>query len=420
MKLKLPKKPYKGIKIYCNLCKKDNPSCKHFDRHTYRMRLHVPGTKNSTKVRVLESRDYDGAVEEAIEFKREMIACNYVSAIVTPEGNDYSLADAILKYLQYLDGEHEYAHLKKEVSKGHKDECVRFCELFANNVKEVKDIFKMRVIDTSQNDVARFYLWAEKHYAAKTFNKCMAALKAFYQFLIDVEGLEMKNPFRTYVAKHVIVDDIETLTQDEFNGIIDAIEKCSPYMVLKTGNRKTMHQPYLKDAFKLFLLTGGRREEIVDLKWSDIYTSVQGVKFFKIANLKVKRSSKGKSNNKIPFKYLPINSDLFDFLKEQGYEKNKNTNNYILHPDRQVTSKTIMDNLSKAFTHYRIEAGIKKSISFNNLRKTYLTWVRAVMQKDTGVLSSHATEAVIEKHYIDPKILSVIEKGALEIKVFGT
>lgn len=47
-----------------------------------------------------------------------------------------------------------------------------------------------------------------------------------------------------------------------------------------------MKFPYLKEGFKLFLLTGGRREEIVDLKWVDIYQSENGTYFFMISKKK--------------------------------------------------------------------------------------------------------------------------------------
>lgn len=45
--------------------------------------------------------------------------------------------------------------------------------------------------------------------------------------------------------------------------------------------------------------------------------------------------------------------------------------------------------------------------------------VYQVMQKETGVLTSHSTTKVLESYYIDPQILSVVEKGAIEIKIFG-
>ena len=64
-------------------------------------------------------------------------------------------------------------------------------------------------------------------------------------------------------------------------------------------------------------------------------------------------------------------------------------------------------------------AGIDKDVSLKNLRKTYITWVNQAMGNETGVLTSHSTQQVLERYYLDPKVLSAIERGALEIKVFG-
>ncbi len=41
------------------------------------------------------------------------------------------------------------------------------------------------------------------------------------------------------------------------------------------------------------------------------------------------------------------------------------------------------------------------------------------MGNETGLITSHSTQEVIEWHYIEPKVLSAIERGALEIKVLG-
>jgi len=77
-----------------------------------------------------------------------------------------------------------------------------------------------------------------------------------------------------------------------------------------------------------------------------------------------------------------------------------------------------MDRLSRSFTHYKNGAGITKDISQKNLRKTYITWVNQVMGNQTGLITSQSTE-VIGKYYLDPKVLSAIEKAALQIKIFG-
>ena len=92
-----------------------------------------------------------------------------------------------------------------------------------------------------------------------------------------------------------------------------------------------MYTPYLKDGFKLFLLTGGRREEVVDLRWSDIFITVNGVKFFRIQNLKVVRNIKKDE----VYKYIPINFDLFDLLLEMGYDEKKQTDDFILFPEKK-------------------------------------------------------------------------------------
>ena len=153
-----------------------------------------------------------------------------------------------------------------------------------------------------------------------------------------------------------------------------------------------MYRPYLKEGFKLFLLTGARREEIVDLKWNNIYEYENGTKFFMFNNLKVERILNSNNSYK---KFVPINDDLFNFLLELGYNEKKDTSDYILFPERKVKSITIMNDLSKSFTHYKNGAGIKKDISLKSLRKTYISWVNQVMGNETGLLTSHANNNVI-------------------------
>jgi hypothetical protein len=41
------------------------------------------------------------------------------------------------------------------------------------------------------------------------------------------------------------------------------------------------------------------------------------------------------------------------------------------------------------------------------------------MGNETGLLTSHSTNEVLEKYYLDTKTLSTIEIGALKIRVFG-
>lgn len=415
-KLKMPKNPHAGLKIYCHKCKLDNPKCNHYDIQKYKIRIHVSGTKNKKITRILKSRNYNDAVEEAIKFEKELKANNYQRITVSTSGNDYSIVDAVIRYNQYLSGNYEFSQHVKNVTKGHRDECIRFCTYFCESFKEHKNIEITRIVDVTKADIARFYTWASNHFKSEvTFNKCMGALKSFFKFLISVEEINMRNPFDSYVSKKKIKRNIETLTKEEFERIIKGIETCNPYQNLGgKGERKNMYKNYLKDGFKLFLLTGCRREEVVELRWSDILIKTDGVKFFKIGNRKVMRQMD--SDHFI--KYIPINSDLFKLLIELGYEEKKSTDEYILFPERNVKSSTIMDNLSKAFTHYKKEVGITKSVSLKNLRKTYITWLRLAMGTDTRLLTSHGGDKVLLDHYIDSTVLNAVEKATLNFKVY--
>lgn len=423
-KLKKPK--FTGMKIYCNACKRDNPTCKHYDDHHYRVRLHVKGSKSDVRSKKLNSRNYDEAVDEAIAFKKEMISKNYQAAFKSRVKDDskipvrHTLVSMILKYDSYLAGKHELVHLRKEVSDEHRKQIIRFCSYFCDVVKKTDNISRMPIEEVSPHHVAAFYSWAEKEYAPRYFNKMMAAMKAFFDFIITVERVKMENPFGVYVTKQVQKGQIQTLTKGDFKAILEAVDNADPIAYHSNGLKRNMSEPYLKDAFKLFLLTGGRREEVVELKWSDLMMTIQKVWFFQVDNLKVTKQKRTKNlNASTPTKFFPVNADLLQLLKELGLDEFSGQDRYIFYPDRTIATKTLMDKISKAFTHYRKAAGITKDVSLDELRKTYLTWMNAVMNKDTKILSSHSTSDVLDRHYIDPTIISAVEKAALEFRVFG-
>ena len=419
-KLILPKNPHKGLKLYCKACRVDNAKCKHYEQHTYRIRVHVPGTKNSVRVKFLSAENYNDAVIECVEFEKDLKTAGYEKAniIESETSTDYNIADAVVKYREYMSGESKFAHLKKNVSQAHIDESVRFCWRFVENLAQRENIKRTRPTDIETIHVSNFYKWAESYYGDRAFNKCFIAIKAFFNFLIEIENIEMKNPFRTYVPMIVLPSIINTITEDEFKMILEAVDSFDPINVLGgKGEKKNMYKPYLKNGFKLFLLTGGRREEVVDLKWSNIFSTPQCIKLFIIDNDKANRIKK---DGKARKKYIAINADLEEFLIGLGMNEKIGKDEYILYPERTCKTKSIMDALSKGFTHFKNGAGISKNISLNNLRKTYLTWHHQILGDDTGLVSSHSTTEVLEKYYLDPKVLTAVEISALKVRVFGS
>lgn len=417
-KLKEPK-AIKGLKLYCNKCKRDNPKCNHFGSHVYRVRVHKPGTKKGVFSEVLNTKDLDKAYELASAFRNKLKASNYHRIQKKAEYKNYFLPDAVLQYYKYLKGQHRYAHYNKNVSDAHAEEYYKFCSFFCDSMRENGyDVKNILVTTISDPQVSDFYRWADNHYpSGKTFNKCMSALSTFFKFLIKVEKIKMDNPFIEYTSKEVEKTNIQSITKDEFDSILNIIGVADPYQIFEGTRveRKDMYRPFLKSAFKLFLLTGGRREEVVELRWSDILYA-ESFKFFHIKNLKVNRIQKGKKTQK---KYIPIGEDLMKLLLELGYESKKETSDYIFFPERNIKSKTIMDFLSKSFTHYRKAANITRDLTLSDLRKTYISWVRAVMEEDTMKITDHKGNKVLEDHYFDKTVLSANEKAALNVKIFG-
>jgi len=420
-KLRLPKNPYTGLRLFCTVCKANNPKCRHYDRWAYRIRIHIAGSEKGVKSKVLKAKTYDEALDEAIAFKKSMLASNFqLDQPKLLKEKDYSYPAAVLKYHQYLSGNHELKQFRKVVSKGHKDEAIRYCRAFADILKFRHDISRLSVKKIDEYDVAALYEELEQKYHPRTFNKAMGCLKAFFTFLVDIEKVKFSNPFESYVTKSVSKGQIRTLTKDEFSKVLDAINVAEIYAENSKG-KKRMHWPELDVAFKLFLLTGCRREEVIDLKWSQLMISVSGTRFFRIVNGKVKKQMEAKGQSgEPPLKYVPINVDLFKLLGELGYDKYKGQDRYILYANRTVQTKTIVDRVSKSFTHYRKQAGISKEVSLDELRKTYLSWMNTIMHKDTRILSSHASDEVLQDYYLDPTILSAIEKAALELRIFGS
>jgi integrase len=381
----------------------------------------VPNSGGKQVTKLLEAENYEDAIKEAIDFKNQLKKSNFqtVKEKVDKRINSsaLNLAFAIVEYGRYLKGESGYAHLKKNLSKAYIKEVIRYCKLFVFVLKRNKNIKTLLVQDITKQDVSDFYQFLNTEYSPKTFNKCFNTLKGFFDFLIDIEDVDMKNPFANFTPKVIPKSNIEILTRGEFESILVSVDRFDSKIKLGgRGEVKNMYYCWLKNAFKLFLLTGARREEIVELKWKDIFISENGVKFLMFGNLKVERIKKVSNT---PKKYVPINKDLEDLLVDMGMNNIKNPNDYILCPERKCSSRTLMDVISKSFTHYKNGAGIDKDVSLKNLRKTYITWVNQVMGNETGLITSHSTQEVLERHYIDPKVLSAIERGALEIKVFG-
>ena len=67
---------------------------------------------------------------------------------------------------------------------------------------------------------------------------------------------------------------------------------------------------------------------------------------------------------------------------------------------------TMMDLISKAFTHFFNQIGSSKKLVFKNLRKTYVSSAYKHFGEKARILTKHASVEIIQKHYTDREILN--------------
>ena len=136
-----------------------------------------------------------------------------------------------------------------------------------------------------------------------------------------------------------------------------------------------------------------------------------------VNNLKVERQRGEGFNQNVALKIIPITKSLKKLLLRMKYEQMKGSQAYLLAPDRTKTSSDkIMELLSKGFSHFYKQLNTGRTLQFKSLRKTYLTYLNATISGDTKKLSSHTTDAVLQKHYIDDKVIS---KAIKELNIFN-
>jgi len=89
-----------------------------------------------------------------------------------------------------------------------------------------------------------------------------------------------------------------------------------------------------------------------------------------------------------------------------GAENNIGKDEYILERKPSTSIKTIMEKMTVGFKHYYSQLNTGREITFAHLRKTYLTYLKLAMGSDTKAMSSHATDEILNNHYIDFRIIA--------------
>jgi len=421
-------KRWKGLKVFCyecgtvvsDICKKTGKpisQCKHGEKHVFKVIAHVPGTKKQRLTKNLDTRDPNEATKQAIEFeklvksgeykgiwKKKKEPVNEQPKIVRP----LLLIHALARYVGWLNNEGVPAHMRKERSKEHIKDVERVLVVLVESLKaKGYSLENILIEDINNTMVGKVFEYLEyKKLAPRTFNKYFGFYTSFLKWYAEEYDVPVRNYFEKVKRKNLNPRP-QAISYREYTDLLEIITPANGIKVYKGGVKpsRNFFRPWLADAIKLGLETGRRREELINMKWSDI-TQDEDLEFIRVEDFKVNRIENRQGADEKKFIDVPVTKSLKQLLLEFGRETYSGTDNYILAPKVKISRKRIMaDVLSRGFTHYYDQLNTGKKLTFKSLRKTYITAVDIFMgHGNAKAITGHTNDRVIETNYIDRRM----------------
>lgn len=409
-----------GLYLYCNKCKtyykddtfkgKEN-KCKCWENNTlvYKAQVHVPGTKHKVKIKILEAKNPHDALTEFLEFKTDLIKSSFQNHVTVRETSTPTLIiDCMVLYIAFLRNEGVPAHKRKVRTEKHIQEVERFFKYFIDTLKEKKidaTIFRFEELNDDIVGYVHEHILEKRNFKNKTYNKFMSIMRIFYTYINEKYKFRLENPFKG-ASMRLPDPKVETISKKEFDNLLKIISPENGIIYMpRTKEKKNLYKSWLASAYKLGVFTGRRREEIVRFKFSDIKHDEYGnISYLECEHLKVDRA-KGVNEEAKTYVRISASKGLISLLYELGYEENKDSNHYILAPNETMQRATMMDLISKSFSHFYNQLGTGKKVLFKHLRKTYISAAYKKYGEKARILTKSSDLKVIEQNYTDFKVL---------------
>jgi integrase len=415
IKIKLPKKRRpNGLFLFCNKCKRhftdDNQlkhgrmECENGSFLNYKAKIHVPGTLHNVKVKTLKATNFNDAINEFNDFKITLERYGYNQIEVVKKNTPTKLIDCMAEYLCFLKDVNVYEHKVKNLSSEHIKEVMRYFE-YVLNVLETKLKNKEQFLFESINDEIvgwiHKYLLEEKNYQASTYNKFMTTMRTFARYILEkheLKGLEYFNG----VKRKVIRKGAVSVRPEDLFSLLDQITIENGKCTYSKGPSKNLFQPWLKNAILLVFFTGRRREEILTMKNKHIIYSqhTNTPAYIKSPNLKVNRIANNDDEKNGIYTLIPINKEFMGFLTKIGHDPKK-PEEYLIAPECNRLRRTMMDDLSKGFSHYYRLLNKEDNLQLKNLRKTFTTLASIKLGSKAYLATGHSDSSVLDKFYTD-------------------
>lgn len=339
-----------------------------------------------------------------------------------PENKLPLLITALSFYIGYLSGDETFpSYMKRKRSSDYVAEVQRCFLRFVDCLKSAGyDVASLRVNQVNRDMVGLYYdyLLKEIKYSARSLNKNIGFMNSLYLFL-GKEGHAVHSPFANVIRKPVVTK-AETISEEEFTSLLERItpENGIEQTPGKVKNYRGHYRSWLKNAFRLALETGRRRQELTAMTWSGvIYDSTRNPVCIRVEDIKVNNIRGVQKDEEKKFVFVPITENLMQLLNEIGYEKYKNTDHCIIAPELKTRrEKVLCDTMSRSFAHFIKLISIKKDLSLKSLRKTYITNLAISMGSNTKMVTGHSGDDILQRHYINH---FEIAKSLRGFQVFG-
>lgn len=406
-----------GIRVYCNQCgtwfdprledqKNRKNQCSHpVSKQRYKSTIIAPSgffRKRKRRSRVFDTRDLDEVISQGLAFKQHVR--NSIQNEVTIEKKKQKpmlLIDCLAMFLDFVSDVDVLAFEQKSLSAN----TLASYKNYITKWKEATDLIgedftQLRVDKISDENKNSLFMYLTK-YSKSTQKKAFGLFNQFYRYLNE-NGYGIQSPFKRIKISDEVNREPRALTHDEFELIKSTIAKGSKDDKLYG---KSIHFDWVNDALDFAALTGRRREEFMNAKFSDIvlldgnllgsYITMVDDKYSKQRSNEASATTK---NTK-----APIFPELYDFLMKMGYEQYKNTDRYIVAGDETKQRDTLANNLTNCFGYYRPIAGLDDKIQLKGLRKKYVTRMRNEFGNNASFFTGHADSRIDKIHYYDDK-----------------
>ena len=411
----------KGIQVVCKVCgtyiTNKMETCTHPEKQVYKVLIHVPGTNGKKRTKNLPTRDYKRAVLLAKEFEDELKYYNF-SENIEQQDNDHSLLldEMMVTYKKFLQKDGIYQLKSKRIrGSGHISQVDRVFDEFKKSLIRQGDCKKSILITEITDRMIRKFLTEITNTPSK-YNHTLSILGTFFTKMKKLTQMNIPNPTEGY-EQIPIKTNPKSIPVNEFNRLLEIIkpENGTKYYSNYSKKKKDeFYRPWLISALKLTYLTGRRREDVLESKFSDIIEDEEGMPIIlNMGNTKIERS-KGIQRFPDP---VPIFPQFRDFLLEIGYNEFKGTDRYIIGHDCGMERETMKNFMSKAFSHFYNQLNTGKQISQKSIRKASLTRMKLSVNGNANNLTGHAGEEVLNKYYYD-KLIIALDLAKKDITMF--